>query len=72
MKNEYHGIIIDLSQKNKSVLKSLEILGRKKKRFEQYTVSLLPSNVTLIKNWASCKNISFRRTETEWPASPAA
>ena len=27
---DYHGIIIDLSQRNKSVLKSLEIIGRKK------------------------------------------
>jgi hypothetical protein len=32
MKNtaEYHGIIIDLSQKNKSIFKSLEIIGKLK------------------------------------------
>jgi hypothetical protein len=32
-KDDYHGIIIDLSQKNTSVLKSLEIIGCKKAFF---------------------------------------
>lgn len=30
MNSDYHGIIIDLSQRNNSILKSIEIIGRKK------------------------------------------
>lgn len=32
-KDDYHGIIIDVSQKDKSVLESLEIIGRKRAFF---------------------------------------
>jgi hypothetical protein len=66
---EYHGIIINLSQKNKSIFNTLEIIGRKKLFFGLltiYKVKVTPDKIDRVINEfqsnMSCR-IAFKKQE---------